>query len=203
MWDAIFLVCTSYAQIHLIVSYFLEIEFLFLLDFAMLSHSKLTSYLPIGCQLLIEKFEEIQFNRHGELVYTEYEIALRPTKRNFCLYQLFLRVDIKKWYEDERQFDRDVASKAKTYINRVRDEEESFAATPHKAQGKKKFRGDNKQQPCKGSVICNRGNKCGFWACDKHTIYKKEGVWYAVIRCNKTGIVTIYPTQHNTNEQFG
>lgn len=155
--------------------------------------SEQPSYVATGCQLLLEKFDEIRFNRYGKLVYTECEVALRPTDGNSDVYQLFLRIDGKKWYDEEGQFDHDIASKAQTYIDRVKVEEGfSPVAVPRKV----------KEKPCYRPVICSRGADCGFFACDKHTIYMEKGAWHAVTRCNKTRVVTICPTEHCSNKQW-
>ena len=169
----------------------------------MTPYSELESVLAVGCQQLIEKFEEIRSYPANQPVYTECQIELRSLKKNSSLYQLFLRLDAEKWYDVKQNYDRNIRSKAEAYIRKVGNEaDHSGAVADKRSLQSTSTKHRNGKQPCKRIVICNRGNQCGFFACLKHEIYTANGIWHAGIRCDGVRVITIAPKQHYTNEQW-
>ncbi len=167
-----------------------------------LSRSELVSYLAVGCQLLLEKLDEIRLDYSGQSVYTNYQIELRRTKENASFYELHLRVDPLEWYALEQHNDKDIKLKVNDYVNRV--ENECDKCGDSYGESSKRFNKcrDKKENRCTEPIIYDGGNQCGFFVCNKHQIYTERGVWYAAARCSKVPVITIHPKKHYSNKQW-
>jgi hypothetical protein len=170
------------------------------LDFVEFPRSKLVSYLALGCQLLLAKLDEIRLDHSDQSVYTDYQLELRHSKESSSSYELHLRVDPSKWYELEQYKDKDIKSKVKNYVTRVKNECEKYGGSYAK-----RFHDnchDKKENRCTEPKIYDGGKECGFFVCDTHKIYTEEGGWYAVRRCQKVPIITTHPKKHYNNKQW-
>lgn len=169
-----------------------------ILDFSKLEDPKLMFLLAIGCQCLNGKLKEIQSCYRNQSVYTGHQIELRPISKNSVHYHLFLRMDLEKCYKLERHNDKDIKPKIKTHINRIRNE--CNGASFSESTNRMNCNSQQRPSPCTRLSGCEK--QCGFFVCDAHQIYMKDGTWYAAARCSGHRIITINPNQHCDNKQW-